>query len=298
MPELVTVKHLAALLLVSGLLVGSLASWFAAVARRLAGLGPMFPAERECPPRVPWTTAAVGWGVLGLLLGLMLLDALVVFFAPGIALEADDPFDAAKTLRIVQFTLVQNTVLVGILLLSIYGARGDARALGLHLRAPLRQGIDAVVGFFLAIGPVFAMLLLSQFAGLRTDEAEHEFLKLLTNQGTPQTWFWVSLAAVVAAPLTEELLFRVVLQTSLEDWLTRLLGQGRGPVPLPAAVAIGTSSILFCAVHNFPDSLALLPLALLLGFIYQRRRSYPTVVLIHALFNASNLLLTAMGAGT
>ena len=86
------------------------------------------------------------------------------------------------------------------------------------------------------------------------------------------------LAAIVLAPLVEELVFRVVLQTALIDWI--------GPGQAVCGVAL-----LFAAIHGWPDMLPLIPLALILGTHYALRRSYVTVVLIHMLFNASNLLL-------
>jgi membrane protease YdiL (CAAX protease family) len=51
------------------------------------------------------------------------------------------------------------------------------------------------------------------------------------------------------------------------------------------------SSVLFAFAHGFPDSLALLPLAFALGYTYLRRRSYITVMMVHFLFNAFNMVL-------
>ena len=76
-------------------------------------------------------------------------------------------------------------------------------------------------------------------------------------------------------------MYRVILQGWLESWL-------------PPWTAIVISSALFCAGHGYPDSLALGPLALTLGYVYHRRRSYLTVVVTHAAFNAVMLLLMAL----
>jgi membrane protease YdiL (CAAX protease family) len=54
---------------------------------------------------------------------------------------------------------------------------------------------------------------------------------------------------------------------------------------------LGVSSVLFAFAHGFPDSLALLPLAFALGYTYLRRRSYITVMMVHFLFNAFNMVL-------
>jgi membrane protease YdiL (CAAX protease family) len=85
----------------------------------------------------------------------------------------------------------------------------------------------------------------------------------------------------VLAPLVEELIYRVVLQT----WLQKIAP------PREALIAV---AIIFAAVHRLPDALPLLPLALILGYVYQQRRSFLTIVLIHMLFNAVNLILALL----
>jgi len=40
------------------------------------------------------------------------------------------------------------------------------------------------------------------------------------------------------------------------------------------------------------DGIALIPLALLLGFLYDRRRSYWSVFVAHAFFNLTNIVQT------
>jgi membrane protease YdiL (CAAX protease family) len=84
--------------------------------------------------------------------------------------------------------------------------------------------------------------------------------------------------AVVAAPLTEELMFRVILQGAL----SRLV---------PPRVAIPLVAWCFCSVHGLVDGLALIPLALILGIVFHRTHNYLTVVVIHALFNATMIAL-------
>jgi membrane protease YdiL (CAAX protease family) len=77
----------------------------------------------------------------------------------------------------------------------------------------------------------------------------------------------------IVAPLSEELLFRAVLQ----GWVRERCG---------AAWAIPLVAVLFAAIHGWRDGLALLPLALILGVLYERRRSYLAVVVAHGLFNS------------
>lgn len=107
----------------------------------------------------------------------------------------------------------------------------------------------------------------------------HPVLELLQiSMGDWQTFGWIVLQVVVLAPLLEELLFRVVLQGALS----------RDSSP---AVAIGFSSAAFVCIHQPVDWAPLFPLALTLGYVYYRRQSYLAVVVLHALFNALNLLL-------
>jgi membrane protease YdiL (CAAX protease family) len=140
-------------------------------------------------------------------------------------------------------------------------------------RRQVREGYFAFVASF---GPVFLVVLLTSV--LRTEENQHPFLKLLRQSTTPETVSWLLLAAVVLAPLKEELVFRVLLQ----EGLARLTG----PVP-----AMALASVLFCAVHGFPDSLALLPLALVLGSVWQQRQQVGPVLIAHALFNLTNVVI-------
>ena len=114
------------------------------------------------------------------------------------------------------------------------------------------------------------------------DEAQHPFLEMIMNGVPVSALMLIILTAVVLAPLVEELLYRVVI-------LGGLLGHTSG------LVALCVSSVLFSFAHGFPDSLALLPLAFVIGWTYQQRRSYRTVVLVHFLFNGFNILLAGAG---
>jgi membrane protease YdiL (CAAX protease family) len=91
----------------------------------------------------------------------------------------------------------------------------------------------------------------------------------------------VALAAVVLAPLAEELMFRVVIQGWLESR------------EKPAA-AITTTALLFSVIHGLPDAIGLFPLALILGYVYRRTHSYLAVVVLHGLFNAFNLSMVLL----
>lgn len=112
------------------------------------------------------------------------------------------------------------------------------------------------------------------FAVDRDPNESHILLKTLQGKG----WDYLTpilLAAAIMAPLKEELLFRVILQGWLADRFRKLA------IPLAAGV--------FSLVHSASDAPLLIPLALILGTLYEYRRSYLEVVAAHAVFNGANL---------
>jgi len=106
----------------------------------------------------------------------------------------------------------------------------------------------------------------------------HPFLEMLEAGVSVPIILMILIMAVFVAPIVEELQFRVVILGGIAQ-----LGK-----PVLALIA---SSILFSFAHGFPDSIALIPLALALGYAYLRRRSYVTVMLVHFLFNGFNMIL-------
>jgi membrane protease YdiL (CAAX protease family) len=135
--------------------------------------------------------------------------------------------------------------------------------------------------FLLAVLPVAVVLFATQT--LRTKEAQHSLLQLLVDQPGAATVGSVLLAAVVLAPLVEELVFRVLLQGWLQSFLR-------------PSVAIGIVALGFSAVHGWPNMLPLIPLALVLGVLFYFTRSYLAVVVTHGLFNVTNVILAVLTA--
>lgn len=263
------------LVLIFGLCVSSFGAWMRVCSPRGEDPSGPFPRVFQEPPPLPRSVVGLALVSLGLfLLGPLQELVLAILGAP--------PRERELTLGSVQSACAFDLLMTAALTAALVGSRADLRACGLRWDQPAQDAADALLGFRLAIGPVFVVLALSVWAGLRTDEPEHEFLRMLSVDGSAVNWLWITATAVIAAPLAEELVFRVLVQGWLEHHL-------------PAPAAIGCSSALFCTVHPYPDSLGLVPLALVLGWVQHRRRSYLAVVLIHALFNAVNLLLTAVG---
>jgi len=147
---------------------------------------------------------------------------------------------------------------------------------GFRLNEKIGQLRDGFVGFLLALIPVVILLFVTR--GLRSEETIHPLFILLKAHPQFSTVIWIFISAVVVAPLIEELVYRVIFQSWLEE-------------VLPPFAAILTSSLVFSFVHGFPDCIPLFPLAFILGTLFYYRRSYASVVFTHALFNGIMLAL-------
>jgi membrane protease YdiL (CAAX protease family) len=119
-------------------------------------------------------------------------------------------------------------------------------------------------------------------------QAKHALFTLWEGDNTGVTLFKVMaiFSAVVAAPISEELVFRGLLQRIFQD-LTRR----------PAA-AIVLTSLAFALVHQ-PWQLwpAVFVLSLFLGLAYFRTGNLLVPILAHALFNAVQLTLFSLLPG-
>ncbi len=133
----------------------------------------------------------------------------------------------------------------------------------------------AVWGLLLAQLPVF--LVSYPLQAIRKAQPHPMFEFLRESVGDRYALLWIAITVIVMAPLLEELLFRVLLQGSLEREVSP-----RWAILLTAAA--------FACIHPAVDWAPLFPLALILGYVYYRRRSFLSVVVLHGLFNAVNLL--------
>lgn len=210
--------------------------------------------------------------VVVLALGMIGLN-LVAAFLP---VPADR--DTLLTVDKVWHACLVNGILVLALLPTLIGS--DVRrlaAFGFGLTNWQRQFADGLEAALASIFPVLAVLLVT--SPFRSQEETHVFLRLLQEHASLKAVSAVLLAAVLLAPLFEELLFRVILL----EWLkTRMT----------AVESIVVSSTAFAVVHGPLDGVALLPLAVLLGCLYDARRSFWSVFVAHASFNLWNIVLT------
>ena len=189
-----------------------------------------------------------------------------------------EELSAETSLVSVQFSCVINIFILAMFTLLLAGAP-DRRLsdFGIDLQAGGRELTYGTLGFLASVLPVTAVLAGLQFGGALTPESQHSFLRLLQQDSGCVAIAWIVFAVVVLAPLTEELLFRVILQGWLESYL-------------PAGWAVVIAAACFSAVHGWPNALPIFPLALILGYVFHRRHSAYAVIALHSLFNASNLI--------
>ncbi len=234
--------------------------------RRLKANAPIFPMAEA--PIVPVNLIAV---VLTLtMIGLSLVSVLFPT-RPAVVVEK------LPSIKNVWDGCLLNSALVLVLLPIVMGGKiQNLAGLGFGLASIRRQFFEGMETALASFAPVLLVLLVT--SSFRTPQGTHPLLLLLKQDGHLQTFAAVVLAAVILAPLAEELMFRVVLL----GWLKTRTN---------STEAIVISSIAFAAVHGPLDGLALVPLALLLGYLYDRRRSFWSVFVAHAFFNLTNIVL-------
>lgn len=259
MPAVSTPPSLFVSAIVLALLAGSAGLWLVILSRLSQGLS-ILPSV-AAPPGMwpqPAVIAALGW--------------IAFQGANRLArdLSADPPAPPEMTSVPVNLAL---GALVWLLLLAalLIGNTTPRTFYGMSLQDWPRQLSWGGLAFLAAIGPTWVAL--AATLRWRRDETQHEFLRLLGESPGWSTLALMVLTVAVVAPLVEELLFRVILQ----GWLTEHFG---------AAVAVPTVAVIFAAVHGWLDGLALVPLALILGYVFAHRRSYLAVVTTHSLFNS------------
>lgn len=203
--------------------------------------------------------------------------------------------DVLATVGIMFITRIVAEILVGgqgdmnrQMLTGIVAMFGGAAVTALVLRSrgatlrdfglgPIRWGADlrlAVAGLALVIAPLLAVAAVLNTIVPYT----HPIIDYLATHQSPEAIGLVVVAAIVAAPITEEFLFRRVLQ----GWLEKLEPR------LGAGSAIALTSLAFALAHA-GHGLAWVPLlglGAVLGVIVRHTGSIVPAILLHALFNA------------
>ena len=163
-------------------------------------------------------------------------------------------------------------------------AGGVRRGLGLSVRRWPWDVIRGVIGFLavfpLCFGAAKVMSLLIESGLLPIPPTPHPLLLFLDTASLG--WkVLIVFGAVVMAPLSEELLYRGLLQSLLRRWLSR-----------PWSAILVTSAV-FAVVHSslYKDWPALFMLSVVLGYNYERTGRLVAPIVIHALFNAAMITI-------
>lgn len=154
-------------------------------------------------------------------------------------------------------------------------------AFGLGATRAKTIAVPLVVAILVALPPIYAVQwwVYSSFADANAPQPIVTFL--IEHQGLRER-LSVALIALVAAPVTEELVFRGCLYGVL-----RQIG-GR-------AVAIGVSAVVFALIHGHAASLpGLFILAVALALLYEATGSLWAPLALHSVFNALSLVGTIL----
>jgi len=248
------------------LFAGSLVVWGWIIWKAFRGLPPLVKKDQE----------PVGWAAVPVFATFVVAMVLPQFIL-GLALSKE-----ATPLEKVQWRAVamaiQGLSVAGLLLAAGPVKRQD---FGWDPSTWRRDALVGAAGFLASLIPVFLVNEYIDRLGLRPEGTKHLFFKILEADSRFAVLGWIAVSVVVLAPLAEELTYRVLLQGWCQSHFS------------PWA-AIVFSALIFSLVHGMPDCFPLFPLALVLGFVYYRTRSYVAVVVLHALFNATNLTLSVL----
>jgi membrane protease YdiL (CAAX protease family) len=145
----------------------------------------------------------------------------------------------------------------------------------------------AVAGLVLLLAPLLGLAaVLDRFVPYH-----HAIVDFLNTHRDPLSIGLVIFAAVVAAPVAEEFLFRRVLQGWLEGWLDR--SREREEPRWGGVTAIVLSSLAFAAAH-VGQGMAWVPLfffGLVVGYLARQTGSIVPGIILHGLFNAVSVAL-------
>lgn len=288
-------------LLVAVLLVGSIVagSWWL---WRWANYGQVLRHQPRSNP--PWMH-----GAATIALFVAMTNVLNAVTAPPPAADAD----AIATSDFARNTWLLACALIAISLVVVAVLNLVLRATPQDLGWPMswRQlSADCGLGVVIALASLVPVYIL-QVATMNLFDmpATHPMLDRLQSDPQVNVYLAVLISAVVAAPLFEELLFRLLLQGGLEHWENSLAtghdfsdddvrtalspdtrsllpGLNHGWAPILA------SSFLFAIAHlgHGPSPLPLFVFALFLGYAYQRTHRIVPCIAAHATFNFFSVL--------
>ncbi len=257
------------------LFAGSLLIWARLAGRVGSGRAPL-----DYEPRLPVPWNGIDVIVLGVS-ALLFQELLVAAVSRAIGIEPTTRSPEVMA-AIVASRAVWMLFAIGYLVMRA-GAYADDMGFDLRrLKYDLRV---AGVTFLAAIVPVYGTHLVMRLVfGFESEHALVQLSKVAPNVGV---LLLVTVAAVVMAPLVEELMVRVILQGWLEKKQREMRLRRGDASERPAGFGpIVVSGAIFGALHGWPDALALFVLSLFLGYAYQRTHRIVAPLAIHVLVNS------------
>jgi membrane protease YdiL (CAAX protease family) len=174
------------------------------------------------------------------------------------------------------------------------------KTFGIGRRPLVRDVLGAVAPWLASVAACTAVYWISgrliEWLYPRFVEPEHPILQSLRAPSMPAGLRFLAVAgALVLAPVSEELLFRGILQSGIKKLAFLHWGSMRH-----RWIAIGVAAALFGGMHfATPQQVpALIVLGLILGYLYERTGSLILPMLVHMLFNARTLLWNAVIYGS
>jgi membrane protease YdiL (CAAX protease family) len=205
------------------------------------------------------------------------------------ALGVSKPEAISDRDMVMMATLADAIAAATMLIMTVALRRDGVRRLGIDVRHALAALVQApaflvlLYPLMMVVGAVSASIWDHFHSGV---PPEHEMIRMLQeNPGAALQWL-ITVSAVVAAPIAEELFFRGYLQTLIRE------------TPVPPWLAILLSSVAFTLVHSPPEIWPVIfVLAMGLGYIYERTGNLATTMLMHAVFNGTQIVLVLHGMG-
>lgn len=249
---------------------------------------------RGSPRRANRLTALWIWVVLA-------TYALAGIAGAGVAVRLAPPDLSESTLRLWQGIFASNVMQIAVAVAALAVAARTFRrgwsGIGLGRRPWPADLIDALKATLVALFLCGAIARLTEwvFRLLHFALEPHGVFQLLEDPSvTPTMQAFTVLGVMLLAPISEELLFRGILQTGLQRLLRAKWGTLRH-----RWLAVAITATVFGLMHSTtPQHVpALIVFGLMLGFLYERTGSLMLPILIHMMFNAKSLLWTAWAGG-
>lgn len=166
--------------------------------------------------------------------------------------------------------------------------------LGLEIRKLPAGVVAGIVGILFTLPVVYCTMVIAELIYQRISyqhPSEHDLLRVMGETPEPFVKNLAIVAAVVVAPLWEELLFRGHVQTLIRAALVRLRQDGAAGMTddraraFEAFVAAVLAAMLFAGVHAGWQQPPIFVLAVCLGVAYERTGNLWVPIVMHASFN-------------